>query len=58
MCVSKATKKSQIREMQLPPRIITRKIFKNGWCCLQIRVNVLFMDRNLNSVKQYCKDYA
>ena len=28
MCVSKAKKKSEMREMQLPPRIITRKFFK------------------------------
>jgi hypothetical protein len=30
MCVSKAKKKSEIREMQLPPRIITRIIVKLG----------------------------
>ena len=30
MCVSKAKKKSEIREMQLPPRIITRIIVKFG----------------------------
>ena len=37
MCVSKATKKSQIREMQLPPRIITRKIFLKVVLCFRIK---------------------